>query len=260
MSNLTINPWEMAEGLNEAVIPSFVEAKYMLLRIAPPKGKTIKEGLVNTLGLVSYIGDNGKEVLMIEVTEGPDGYSVEFPFGKRGIQATKYRGPKSWYRFKKSDGTWFQIGSNNPVTKVNNKFTANYAEKHLSTTVEDWAKLSIAEQDALIDQYLLDMYMFAFALDYNLEVDQDNVQLPFVGMVTKLYRRYTPPKEGERFGNTIVTKFAPSEGRETLNGEFTQVDATIAAAIYNKLQERDAARFNPLDFVENEREDFDLAA
>jgi hypothetical protein len=260
MSNLTVNPWEVAESLNEAVIPSFVKGKYMLLRIAPPKGKTVRDGLVNTLALMSYTSTNGSDVKMIEVSEGPGGYEVSFPFGKRGIQATKYRGPKSWYKFKKEDGSWFQIGSNNPETGINNKFTPEYAEKHLSASNEEWADLSEADRDGLIDQYLYDMYLFAFALDYNLKVEQDTPELPFVGMVTDLYRRYTPPAKGQKYGNTIVTKFAPSQGRDTLDGEFDTVDEAIAVAIYDKLQERDAARFDPTDFKENERDEFDLAA
>lgn len=251
MSELTINPWDMADTLNEAVIPPFVKGKYVLLRIAPPREKTIREGLVHMLGLMSYTDESDKTTTMIEVPDGPNGFEIEFPLGKRGIQATKYRGPKSWYRFRKADGSWFQIGSNDPVTKVNKKFTPEYAEKHLSVSEEGWEQLSQTEKDAGIDQYLYDMYMFAFALDFNLEVEGDTIETPFVGMVTDLYRRYTPPKEGERYGNTVVTKFAPSEGRETLTGEYTKVDEEIAVAIYDKLQERtDESKFDPTTFVD----------
>jgi hypothetical protein len=244
----------MAESLSETILPSFLKGKFILLRIAPPKGKTVREGLVHTLGLSSYTNENGKEFKMIEVTDGPSGYEVTFPFGKRGIMATKYRGPKSWYKFRKEDDTWFQIGSNDPVTKVNEKFTAGYAEKILSVS-KGWAKLSEAERDEQIDQYLYDMFSFAFAIDYSLKVEQGVPELPFVGMVTELYRRYTEPKEGAKYGNTTVTKFATAEGKERLSGKFTKVDEEIAVAIYDKLIERDEARFDPSDFIENERDE-----
>ena len=254
MSNL-VNLWEMTEGLNEQVIPQFVKGKYMILRIAPPKGKDIIAGLVTTLGLVSYVGENGNDVPMIEVAEGPGGYEVTFPNGKRGIQATKYRGPKSWYRFRKEDGSWFQIGSNNRETGVNEKFTPEYAEKHLSNSMKGWDQMSDVDKAANINEYLYDMFMFALALDFNLKVEGDEMESPFVGMVTDLYRRYTPPKEDQTYGNTVVTKFAPSEGRETLTGDYTTVDEAIAAAVYDKLQERSEARFDPAELDTKKSDD-----
>ena len=84
----------------------------------------------------------------------------------------------------------------------------------------------------LIDEYLYNRFMFALALDYNMltpeqyelldnpEVDFDQllkegtIVLPFVGMITNMYRRYDPPKDDKQYGNTVVTKFAPSEGKE----------------------------------------------
>lgn len=251
MSNL-INPWDMASDLNEAVIPQFVQAKYMVLRIAPPKGKEVVAGLLATCGLMSYVGENGTEVKMIEVSEGPSGYSVEFPNGKRGITATKYRGPKSWYRFRKEDGSWFQIGSNDRATGINNKFTPEYAEKHLESSIKGWDQISEADRKEMIEEYLYDMFLFALALDFNLKVEGDDLEMPFVGMVSDLYRRYTPPKDGEKYGNTVITKFAPSEGRETLSGDYTKVDAEIAAAVHAKIQERDEARFDPADFAKKD--------
>jgi len=250
MSNL-VNVWDMTDSLNEQVIPQFVKGKYMILRIAPPKGKEIESGLVTTCGLVSYAGENGKDVPMIEVSEGPGGFEVSFPNGKRGIQATKYRGPKSWYRFRKSDGSWFQIGSNNRETKVNEKFTVDYAEKHLSGSIKGWDQMSEVDRQDNINEYLYDMFMFALALDFNLRVEGDEMELPFVGMVTDLYRRYTPPKEGQQYGNTVITKFAPTEGMETLTGDYTTVDEAIAAAVYDKLQERSEARFDPTELDTN---------
>lgn len=254
MSNL-VNVWDMTEKMNEQVIPQFVKGKYMILRIAPPKGKDIQAGLLATCGLVSFTGANGTEVPMIEVSEGPSGFEVTFPNGKRGIQATKYRGPKSWYRFKKSDGSWFQIGSNNRATGVNEKFTPEYAEKHLSSSMKGWDQMSEADRQDSINEYLYDMFMFALALDFNLRVEGDEMELPFVGMVTDLYRRYTPPKEGEKYGNTVITKFAPSEDKETLSGDYTTVDEAIAAAVYDKLQERDEARFDPAELDTENSED-----
>lgn len=256
MSNLIINPWDIAEDTKQAVIPSFVQGKFILMRIAAPKGKTVRDGLVAHLGLISYKTEDGKEVTMTEVTKTSSGFTVEFPSGKRGILSTKFRGPKNWYKFRRPDGSWFQIGTNDPVTKINDKFTPEYAEKRLSATVKEWSSYNDIERDNLIDEYLEGMFMFGLAMDFNLPMKEEikEIELPFVGMVTEFYRQYTPPAKGEKYGNTIITKFAPREGKETLSGDYTRVDAEIAVAIHTKLQEREEERFDPAVFGEDDED------
>lgn len=250
---MIINPWEMADTIQQTVIPNFVLAKYMLLKVAPPKGKTVRDGVVGTLGLLSYTLENGKEVTTIDVSQGPSGYEIAFPFGKRGISATKYRGPKSIYKFRKSDGTWFQIGTNNTPTGVNSKFTIEYAEEYLSGSINDWKTLPDRDREQLIDEYLESMFMFGLAMDFNLEVEGKDMKFPEVGMVTQFYRRYEAPIGDDKYGRVTATKFAPAEGKETLSGDFTMVDAEIAAAILNKLAERDES-FNPKEFDKTSEE------
>lgn len=250
MTNMIINPWEMADTIQQTVIPNFVVAKYMLLRIAPPKGKLLRDGLVATQGLLSYQKENGETVTTIEVTQGPSGYEISFPFGKRGLLATKYRGAKSVYKFRRPDGTWFQIGSNDPKTWVNQKFTPEYAEEYLSKSMANWNTLPDIERDQLIDEYLENMFMFGLAMDFNLPIEGNDIKFPEVGLVTDFYRRYEAPSGDEKYGRVTATKFAPAEGKETLSGEFKVVDAEIAAAILNKLQERDES-FDPKNFDKN---------
>lgn len=248
--NMIINPWDMADTIQQTVIPNFVLAKYMTLRIAPPKGKTVREGLVETLGLLSYTLENGKEITTIDVTQGPSGFEIEFPFGKRGLTATKYRGPKSVYKFRKANGDWFQIGTNDPKTWINERFTPAYAEEILSEKISDWTSLTDIDKSQLVDEYLEDMFMFGLAMDHNLEVEGEDIKFPEIGMVTNFYRRYEAPSGDEKYGRVTATKFAPAEGKETLSGDYTMVDAEIAAAILNKLQERDES-FSPKDFDKN---------
>jgi hypothetical protein len=256
MNNMIINPWEMADTIQQTVIPNFVLAKYITLRIAPPREKTIREGVVSTLAMLSYVLDNGKEINTIEVSQGPSGFEINFPFGKRGISATKYRGMKSIYKFRRPDGTWFQIGSNDPKTRINEKFTVSYAEEYLSKSISDWKTLSAKEHDQLIDEYLESMFMFGLAMDYNLPVEGEDIRFPEIGMVTDFYRRFEPPVGDDKYGRVTATKFAPAEGKDTLSGDYTLVDAEIAAAILTKLQEREStSTFNPKDFGNETSED-----
>lgn len=253
------NPWEMGEEVsNGATIPAFIEGKFMLIRLVPPKGKTIRDGLVTTLALISYRDDKDQEIKMVEVDQTTNGYTVTFPLGKRGIMATKFRGPKSFYKFKNNvTEKWYQIGKNDPKTFVNSKLTLEYAQEYLAQNIKDWETFSDIEKDQQIDEYYEDLYMFGLAKDFNLNIESKEDEVPSVGMVTSFYRRYTPPKEGERYGNVIVTKFAPREGKETLSGENTTVDTEIAANIYESLTARDeqASTFDPTEFEEKSVEE-----
>jgi hypothetical protein len=250
MSNFIINPWEMGEEINATTIPSFVEGRFMLVKVAPPKGKTIRDGLVATLAMISYKEQDGKDVNMVEVSQTPQGYVVELPFGKRGILATKYRGPKSWYRFfNNQKQKFYQIGKNDPKTKINDRLTLEYAEDYLSINVKGWDKMQDIEKDLHIDEYFENMYMFGLAKDFNLEVEANDKEVPTVGMVSNFYRNSTPPKEGEKYPTVIVTKFAPREGKETLSGEYTKVDPAIALAIYGTITTTEAVpTFDPTTF------------
>lgn len=259
-----INPWEMGQELNVATIPNFTKAKYMTLRIAPPKGKGVREGLIATLGMLSY-ESNEVEVETINITDSPEGYRVTFPHGKRGILATKYRGPKSWYRFVNSKtNKWYQVGSTDPRTGINTHLMPDFVEETLAKKIPNWEQLEQSERDIHIDNYYWDdMYMFGLAKDYNLPYELDKTEVPKVGMVTEFYRRYTPPKEGERFGNTIITKFAPAEGKENLSGEYTMADAEIAASVLDAILTKEDSSFNPDQFKSNSddnEDEFDLAA
>jgi len=259
MSYIT-NPLEMGSEVTSTGIPSFLEGRFITLRIVPPKGKTIRDGLVTTNAMISYLGTDGIDVPTTSVTQSGDGlYHAEFPQGKRGIMATKYRGPKSWYTFRNDKtGKKYTIGKNDPVTKVNDHFTMSFVEDYLAKNTKDWDKISVDVQarEDLIDQYFEEMYMYGLAKDYNLAVETDKNEIPRVGMITNFYRKYTPPKEGERFGNVIVTKFAPQENKETLSGDYTMVDTEIAAAIYEALTSTEPSKpsFDPTDFVENSDE------
>ena len=234
---MIINPKLFGEDIgdfnsNQHTIPHFVQGKFMLLKVAPPQGKTVRNGLVLTAALLSYKDADENEVEMVTVKEGPAGFEVEFPLGKRGISSTKYRGPKSVYKFVDAEtGKWKQIGKNDPVTKINELMTEEYADSYLSKNLEGYNEMSDTEKDMQIDEYLSDMFMFGLSKDLALEEKDGNIVLPQPGMVVKLYRRYTPPKEGEKYGNVIITKWATQEKQPSLDGSFDQKDPAIANAI-----------------------------
>ena len=253
MSNNKIHPWEMGEESNSTSIPMFVEGRFLLCRIVPPKTKTVRDGLVATFAMISYKDKDGKDVVLVDISKTTNGYSIEFPLGKRGIMATKYRGPKSFYRFLNSETEkWYQIGKNDPITKVNDHCTLAFANDYLTKTNPEFVNLSEAERNIAIDEYFNDVYMFGFAKDLNLPVESNEELTPQVGMVTQLYRRYTPPASGEKYGNIIITKFATKEGKENLSSEFKVVDEEIPAAVYNALTAKDEESFDPTKFIEED--------
>lgn len=252
---LIMNPWEISEESTSVTRPpSFTQAKYMLVRLAHPKGKTVRDGVVATLAMISYFNEQDKEVESVQVDQTPSGYEITFPNGKGGIMATKYRGPKSFYKFVNNDTQkWYQIGSNDPVTKINSKCTTEAATAEMSKRIEGWDTLNDAEQNQYIDEYFQSLYMFGLAKDFNLDTESKEDEIPTVGFVTDFYRRYTPPKGDERYGNVTVTKYAKAENKPNLPGEYKLVDAEIAASIYEALTSRDnsAASFDPANFIEN---------
>lgn len=242
---MSMKIWELGDEIVDTPkIPGFAKAKYMVTKIVPPKGKTIRDGLVVSAALISYVNSEGDDVQVTRVTEGPGGYEVEFPLGKYMVQATKYRGPKSWYNFvHPTTNKWTRIPQE--------KFTVEFAESFLKTSNPNWDTLTDVERDDLIDAYFEEMYLFGLACDFNFDTSKDKYDVPRVGMMVDFYRRYTPPAEDEKYGNTIITKWPNKKSAvekvfEELDGSFEQKDATIAEAIITALTQADKPKeFDP---------------
>lgn len=248
-----INPWELSAELESqssplSKIPNFTLAKYMVLRLVPPKGKTVRDGLVMTAAMLSYTPVEGDEVKTINISEGTGGYEIEFPLGKVGLMATKFRGPTSYYKFvDPRDKKFKQIS--------NDKFTLDGAIAELSKTA-GWEELSDVEKDISLDEYFINNYNFGMDRDFALDVDE-HVE---IGLVSQFYRRYAPPAEGEKYPHIIITKWPskrnPEEaGFANLTGEFKKADEEVALAIYDKLTERNDNKFDPSSFSENNDDD-----
>ena len=252
------NIWDMGSELEKSStvqIPNFCLAKYIVVKLVPPKGKTVRDGLVMTALMLSYTDEEGNEVETIQVAESTNGYDITFPKGKAGLLATKYRGPKSYYRFL------------NPNTKKfyqipNDKFTLEYANDYLSSITNDWTQLSNAEKDSLLDEYFEDLYLFGMSNDFAFDNKGDKITIPKPGMVTSFYRRYTPPKLEEKYGNTIITKWpskrVPAEaGYAALSGEYKEFDEAIALAIDDAFRQKEDPTFDPtsFDIIEDENDD-----
>lgn len=244
MSNTTINPWELGDDVKGTSIPHLVIGTHILVKLAHPKNKTIRDGIVGYFIMTSFEDEYGKKVELVEVSTGPDGYLIKFPLGKRGLLATKFRGPQNNYKFVNPETKkWFQIPKE--------RFSPEFASELLSSKVDDWAALSQPERDALIDEYLEDMFMFGLSQDLLLPSKSDgNFTRPVVGVKTKLYRVSTPPDEskGEKYPNIKVTKW--EKGKASLEGEFEMVDETLASAIYDEYSRREEDVFDPSTFTE----------
>ncbi len=232
MNNLNINPWELGDDLQSTTIPSFVKGNFMLMKLAHPKLKGVRDGLVMTLLMTSYIDEFGKKVELVEVTQDTEGnYTVNFPLGKKGLIGTKFRGPQNHYRFINPETKkWFQIPKE--------RFTEEYAIEYLTERTEEWSDLSSVEKDALVDEYLIEMFLFGLSQDLALPANSDgSFTKPIVGLTTTLYRVSTPPAEGEKYPNTKITKW--EKGKPSIDGEHHISSEGLAQAIYNKYLERE---------------------
>ena len=248
-------PWELGSKTDgsfdlqspvERAIPDFCIGNYIVVKLVPPKTKSIRSGLVLTLLMTSYETEDGQFTDTVKWEEAPDGYAVTFPLGKYDLIATKFRGPKNYYRYM------------DPKTKEfykipPEKFTLEYAQSYCETNVEGWPEKSQAEKEQLIDEYFSDMYMFGMSQDLMLPIDGDEFKAPEIGMATKLYRVFTPPSEGEKYADIKATKW--EKGKPSLTGEFSTLPVELATAIYAEQQRRDAPSaandFNPTTAVED---------
>lgn len=252
MTKIDIKPWEMGEETqrkdNAIDIPALCTADFLLVKIAPPKEKTIRNGLVATFLMTDYYNEDGSKTNLIRIEDSPEGHKVTFPLGKRGLQATKFRGPKNYYRFL------------NPETKKfyeipQEKFTEDYAVKYLSEAIPDFSGLSEIEKDALIDEYLNDMFLYGLSQDLALPIKDGQFEHPVVGMKLKLYREYTPPAEGERWPNIIASKWI--KGQPSLDGTYENIGEELALKVYQEFQSlRDeSTKFDPSEFVEESNDE-----
>lgn len=244
MSNIEIKPWEMGNEIKTTGLPPLCVVDTLLVKLAPPKGKDTRSGLVGGFLITAYYDDNNNKTDLITVTESAEGYSVEFPKGKKGIYATKYRGPKSYYRFK------------NPLTNKfyqipQEKLTSEYAAEYLSEKLSDWVNLSQSEKDELVTEYMEDMFMFGLSQDLLLPIhDNGDFEAPVVGVQTKLYRIYTPPAEGEDWGNTIITKW--HKGHPSLTSDYEVMSEAKTTAIFDAYTSKEEESFDPTNFVEKD--------
>jgi len=248
MSTPMINPWELGDDIQGTSIPHFALGTHILVKLAHPKNKTTRDGLVAYFIMSSFVDEYGKKVDLVEASEGPDGYQIKFPLGKRGLLATKFRGPQNNYKFINPEtNKWFQIPKE--------RFTPEFASEFLSGKDPNWASLSDPEKDARIDEYLEDMFMFGLSQDLLLPAKGDNFTRPVVGVKTKLYRVSTPADEskGEKYPNIKITKW--EKGKPSLDGEYETVDEALAMSIYDEYSKRDEDAFDPSTFTETKKDD-----
>lgn len=247
MPKTILKPWEMAVPKKASpTIPDTCVADFILVKSAPPKGKDIRSGLVNQFLMSSYYDEEGNKIATIQAAQSEKGYDITFPLGKRNLLATKFRGPKSYHRWVNANGEEYVIPQDN--------FTVEYATEVCKKQNPDWDTLDDISKDVAIDDYLYEMYNFALSQDLALPYKDDEFIVPFVGLKSKLYRIYTPPKEGEKYGNTIITKWR--KGMESLDGEYSEIGEALATSIYDEWMRRENLPKDPTGFVEEEDDVF----
>lgn len=226
-------PWELGEHQAQSQasrfsLPDFCISEHMLVKLGPPKTKGVRDGLVTGYIMTSYYDSDNNKIELVEARETASGYDIKFPLGKKGLFATKYRGPNNRYVFYNKDGK-YEISAD--------RFTLEGAMSYCEENVEGWAEMSEVEKSLTLDEYFADMYMFGMSQDLALPIEGDSFTEPFVGLQTKLYRTYTAPAEGERYGNIIISKW--KKGYKALDTEYKTHPAALAEAIYEEYQAKD---------------------
>lgn len=244
MSRL-INPWDLGsknETKTTDNFPTLCKANYLLVKLAHPKEKTIRDGLVGGFIMTSYYDDNGSEIKTVEAEQSPEGYRISFPLGKTGLYTTKFRGPGNWNKWKDVNGEPYIIESK--------KFDLDYAINYCKDRIPNWNDLSEVEKEVYIDQYYRDTFLLALSLDLNLPLEKDGFTEPVVGLRTLLYRVTDPPKQGERWPRITITKWR--KDYPNLDGTFDELPESLATSIYEEWMRREEVKsdFDPTSFVE----------
>lgn len=240
-----INPWELGEKVKSTGIPPLCKANFILVKLAAPKDKSVRDGLVATFLMSSYYDDKGREIKTIEAEQSPEGYKISFPLGKRGLHSTKFRGPSSYNR-------WKDPKTGEPYIITKDKFAIEAAINECKRLLPNWNDLSEVEKEVYIDQYYRDMYLFALSNDLILPAEEDGFTAPVVGMRTLLYRVSEPPKDGERYPRITITKW--QKGMPDLDGEYSELPEALATSVYEEWMRRDDQKqsdFDPTSFVED---------
>jgi len=237
---MIVNPWELSKKVTGASIPSLVKAKYVIVKLNSVKDKTVRDGLVLTGLMLNYEDESGNIINTVEYDD--KGEDIKFPLGKKSLIATKFRGPLSFYKWRKN---------NEPFAIDNAAFTEEAAIDYLSQKIKDWSTLDSNAKNSYIDDYFQDMYLFGLSKDLDLEDggDKEEVIVPAIGMVTNFYRIYTPPSKGEKYGNIIISKW--KKPLDDIDGSFTLMDADLALKLYTAYKAKEETSFDPSSFSDD---------
>lgn len=246
-----INPWEIGGSVDDSKsktfsdnFPALLKGKFLLVKIAAPKEKTVRDGLVATFLMTSYFDETGKEIKTIEAQQAAEGYKITFPLGKRGLHSTKYRGPKSFNKWK-INGEDYIITADQFTIESAIDYCQNGKNK-----IPNWNELSEVEKEVYIDQYYYDMYLLALSQDLVLPLEDNGFTAPTVGMLTTLYRVSEPPIGDSKWPRVTITKW--HKGMDSLDGTIDELPPTLATSIYEEWMRRDnpKSEFDPTSFVE----------
>jgi len=215
---------EIAEEFK--TIPKRTTADYLVVKVAPSKGKTELDNKMATLIMTSYADKDGNAVKTVSVGKEPDGsLLVDFPNGKKGLKATMFSG-KYEFRFPQGD-KWFTV--------TEDKFTESYFVSKVLPKIQGSDKFTEEEVRQQYADYLDDLFNYKLSNEFNLTNEQVSV-----GMVTKFIRTYTPPdkEKDEKYGNTRLSKW-DGEAEERITGDYQKLPFDVVEAIVQAYESDD---------------------
>jgi hypothetical protein len=217
---------ESSEEVLSTNIPPFCKGKYLVVKKTHPKsGKDTRDGFVLSLILISHLDAKGIEEKLVVVEKEGEGkkatIEISFPKGTSGLMATIYSGPKSTIKFVK-DKKWYQVDKK--------KFDYKYFLEWYSKKNPLAKKMDDDELDEAYVEYLEKFYDFGLSQQFGVESDV----VPTPGMATYFYRKYAPAKEGEKYGQTNISKWAGGTLKDkfpTIDGKYSKVDEAVTEKI-----------------------------
>lgn len=216
-----MNPREMADKV--ITIPKFCRGRYIVTSIAPSKGKTTADNIMAKMQLASFETLEGEKdgemiwsdpIKMIEAGKTEDGELViDLPNGVGGMMAMIYSGPYG-FRFKEDD-QWFRI--------ADEKYTREYFMDTYGKDIETPEAF-----DVVFEEYLLELYNFKLQVVFK---TQTNIE---PGMVVTFYRKVMDKKEGQKYHDILVTKYA--DGYPELDGSVETVGDDVVIGILEAIE------------------------
>jgi len=186
------------KAIVEKTLPKTFLGKFIITDVKPMTGKTVKDGLQLHLVCVSYLDKpDGVWVPTIAINKEGDQTVATFIEGKKGLLVKKLKSPKWDFKYLE-DGQWKVV--------YKHAFSEEAFVEELKEEDPAFDNYTLAQIDEKYHEWLADAILWMMSKE---------LRVPSImpGTQVQLFRNYVPPKEGQKYGNVNITKYAPKESQ-----------------------------------------------